>query len=53
MGDFPKFGHIYGIMIDFLSKRKVKGLSYLYSINHRKELVETWCVDGATIVRVA
>ena len=38
-------------MIDFLRKKWLK-VCYTYRVNHLKELVETWHVDGVTIVGV-
>ena len=38
-------------MIDFLRTRRLK-VCHAYGVNHCKELVETWHVDGVTIVGV-
>jgi len=42
---------IYGVMIDFLCKRRLK-VCHAYRVNRWKELVETWHVGGVTIVGV-
>jgi len=41
---------IYGVMIDFYIK--MSKVCHAYRVNYRKELVETWHVDGVTIVGV-
>jgi len=38
-------------MIDFSCEKRLK-VCYAYRVNHWKELVETWNVDGVTIIGV-